>query len=109
MVIARKLETVIFENAGDVDYDADMLAGCDNLKTIYVPKGRIDAYKSMLYMDASVKFVEGKGSSTSVDSVTNVPSYNLNKVYTLDGKQVKNFDKQGGIYIKNGKKFVVNK
>lgn len=101
----KKLETVIFENADDVRYGADMLAGCDNLKTIYVPKGKIDAYKAMLHVDASVKFMEI--SSTSIDKVKNAASSYSNKLYTIDGKFVKVAHNQNAVYIKNGKKFIM--
>ena len=58
---------------------------------------------------AEIKIRVANDDATQIDDVTDVSKNDANGVYTLDGRRITTTSLPSGIYIKNGKKFVVSK
>ena len=81
-------------------------------RKIYVPYEALDAYKGnsrwSLYANDILPISDIPGSGmTGIESMEDVRSQMEDVYYTIDGRKVDSKPTQRGIYIKNGKKFVV--
>ena len=77
---------------------------------LYVPAGTIDKYKSAEGWNRFAHIVEMTHTSIGPNQIEskNTPEQNANIYFDLQGRQLTALPTQRGIYIRNGKKYVVS-